>query len=256
ATKTSTLPKIIHRASSGRIEDSTSPGWILPTMRQGLFLLLPAFHLASGFVVPDGALHPNNSAATTTAHRSEAAKATEKILQENEPSAPNHTIRIFLIIFGAISGLLCLGVAVFFAQAFLKKKRQYGNRKKKKRRSGGITLSRLPRDRRSSTESDIWGLANDQQGLGTAGMREKDFGSWREEVIPPHGHVYQEVPSEETGRRYTSYTYHPPQYPGPNSRALEERYAPYEGRPSTRDSRGSVRSMGGQSKPTLPMNVI
>jgi len=119
-------------------------------------------------------------------------------------------------------------------------------------------LSKLPRDRRGSTDSDIWGLTNNRQSLGTGVTREKSSGSWREEVIPPHGHVYQEVPTEEAGREPTSYTYRPPQYPGPNSLALEERYryAPYEGRPNTRDSRGSVRSADARVGPVVPMDVV
>ncbi|KAG0641386.1 hypothetical protein HOY80DRAFT_1112657, partial [Tuber brumale] len=257
AAKTSTPPQNIPSCPipPNRRDSTPPPTGLLPKMHQGLFLLLPAFHLASGFVVPDGVLHPNASTVTTIAYHSQAAKATEKIMQQNEPSAPNHNIRMFLIIFGAISGFLCLSVALFFARAHLTKKRHYSSGKKK-RRAGRITLSRLPRDRRSSTESDIWGLTNDQQGLGTAGMQEKDFGSLREEVIRPHGYVYQEVPTEEAGRRYTSDPYHPSQYPGPNPRVLEERDALYEGPESIRDSRASVRSMGGHSKPTLPTNVI
>jgi len=75
-------------------------------------------------------------------------------------------------------------------------------------------------------DSDIWGSTNNRQSLGTAATWEKGSGSWREEVIPPHGHVYQEVPMEEAGGEPASYAYRPPQYPGPNSLALEESYAP------------------------------
>jgi len=118
-------------------------------------------------------------------------------------------------------------------------------------------LSRLQRDRRGSTDSDIWGLTNNRHNLGTATTREKKgSGSWREEMIPPHGHVYQEVPTEEAGRGPTSYIYRPPQYPGPNSLALEERYAPYEGRSNKRDSGGSARSVDARMGPVVPMDVI
>ncbi|RPA99086.1 hypothetical protein L873DRAFT_974177 [Choiromyces venosus 120613-1] len=222
-------------------------------MHQALFLLLPAFHLASGLAVPNDE-YPSNVTSVTAAHHSEAVKAAENLVKENESNAPNHNIRMFLIIFGAIAGLMCLSIALFFTHALLSKKRRYGGGKKKSGRR--MALSRLPRDRRGSTDSDIWGLTDNRQSLGTAAMREKDFGAWSEEVIPPSGHVYQEVPTEEAGRRYTSYTYHPAQYPGPNSRALEERYAPYEGRQNNRGSRGSVMSVDAHGKPVMTMNVI
>ncbi|PUU80864.1 hypothetical protein B9Z19DRAFT_1078317 [Tuber borchii] len=223
-------------------------------MQQTLFLLLPAFHLASSFAVPDGALLPNASTVTSMTQHSDAAKEAEKVVQENESKEPSRNIRMFLIIFGVIIGFLCLSVGLFFTHALCSKKRYYGGRKKKRGRRG--TLSRLPRDRRGSTDSDIWGLTNNRQSLGTPVTREKGSGSWREEVIPPHGHVYQEVPTEEAGREPTSYAYRPPQYPGPNSLALEERYAPYEGRPNTRDSRGSVRSADARVGPVVPMDVV
>jgi len=186
-------------------------------------------------------------------HHPDDAKPAEKVVQENESKASSHNIRMFLIIFGAIAGFLCLSVALFFTHALLSKKRYNGNGKKRGRRRA---LSKLPRDRRGSTDSDIWGLTNNRQSLGTAATREKGSGSWREEVIPPHGHVYQEVPTEEAGREPTSYAYRPPQYPGPNSLALEERYAPYEGRPNKGDSGGSVRSVDPPVRPVVPMDAI
>jgi len=105
-------------------------------------------------------------------HNPDAAKWAQKVVQENESKASSHNIRMFLIIFGAITGFLCLSVALF-THALLSTKRYYGNGNKRGRRR----TCRLPRDRRESMDSDIWGSTNNRQSLGTAATREKGSGS-------------------------------------------------------------------------------